>query len=603
MDRALPKGTKLQEFVIEEAMYSGRFTITYRAQDSALGRKVVLKEYMPLREGTRQVDGTVVPGSTAMAENYWLELERFLWEAQLLAGVRHPQIVRVHRIIEAGGTGYVVMEYVPGRPLAREMGEGPLSEARVRRLLGLLVAGLSEVHEAGLLHRNITPCNVILREESDEPVLVNFTPAREFMDRPTTGELHAFAPIELWNRGHGSGREQGPWTDIYALGAVAHTALSGKTPSLAVQASRRRGAWTSGWDRGISDDLATAVRRAMLRNPSDRPRNLAAWLLDSGGKRLGSETSEYSDQEPLEPGALLVDTEVIRLLGTGAYGFTYLGLERTVDRAVVVKEYMPRCLGSRNPDGTVGPRSPAVSGDFGWGLQQFLTQARILSRLDHPSIVRIHRVVEAQGTAYMVMELVEGRDLADVVRTAGLLSEERLRAMLKMLMSGLAVLHGAGTQHRDIKPANIVLRKGDGRPVLVDFMSLSREVEQRLWRTTVLTPGYAPIERYGLGEPEGPWTDIYSLGATIYFAFTGAAPDPAPDRLNNPVRLTFGDRTVPVTFARALERALAVFPKDRPQDVATWMKMIWDRRGMGLERHYRSSLFRRLRHLLATIFG
>ena len=180
MDRALPKGTKLQEFVIEEAMYSGRFTITYRAQDSALGRKVVLKEYMPLREGTRQVDGTVVPGSAAMAENYWLELERFLWEAQLLAGVRHPQIVRVHRIIEAGGTGYVVMEYVPGRPLAREMGEGPLSEARLRRLLGLLVAGLSEVHEAGLLHRNITPCNVILREESDEPVLVNFTPAREF---------------------------------------------------------------------------------------------------------------------------------------------------------------------------------------------------------------------------------------------------------------------------------------------------------------------------------------------------------------------------------------------------------------------------------------
>ena len=351
MDRALPKGTKLQEFVIEEAMYSGRFTITYRAQDSALGRKVVLKEYMPLREGTRQVDGTVVPGSAAMAENYWLELERFLWEAQLLAGVRHPQIVRVHRIIEAGGTGYVVMEYVPGRPLAREMGEGPLSEARLRRLLGLLVAGLSEVHEAGLLHRNITPCNVILREESDEPVLVNCTPAREFMDRPTTGELHAFAPIELWNRGHGSGREQGPWTDIYALGAVAHTALSGKTPSLAVQASRRRGAWTSGWDRGISDDLATAVRRAMLRNPSDRPRKLANWLLDSGGKRLDSETSEYLDQEPLEPGALLINIEVIRLLGTGAYGFTYLGLERTVDRAVVVKEYMPRRLGSRNPDG------------------------------------------------------------------------------------------------------------------------------------------------------------------------------------------------------------------------------------------------------------
>ena len=84
----------------------------------------------------------------------------------------------------------------------------------------------------------------------------------------------------------------------------------------------------------------------------------------------------------------------------------------------------------------------------------------------------------------------------------------------------------------------------------------------------MLTPGYAPIERYSPGEPEGPWTDIYSLGATIYFAFTGAAPDSALDRLNNPVRLTFGGRTVPVTFARALERALAVFPKDRPQDVA-----------------------------------
>ena len=234
--------------------------------------------------------------------------------------------------------------------------------------------------------------------------------------------------------------------------------------------------------------------------------------------------------------------------------------------------------GTRRTDGTMGPRTTAAAKDYAWGLERFVDEARALARLDHPAVVKVHRLVEAGGTAYMVMEYVEGHSLADELRSSGPMPEARVRGLLSGLAEGLAAVHAAGLVHRDIKPANVMLRARDGSPVLIDF-GAAREHMGRQSRsiTAVLTPGYAPIEQYSAKGHQGPWTDVYALGALAYAALSGHAPDDASERI-------LEDRLVPVAaasatpvsgvLARAVEAALTVDMRQRPQDTGQWLALL-----------------------------
>ena len=173
--------------------------------------------------------------------------------------------------------------------------------------------------------------------------------------------------------------------------------------------------------------------------------------------------------EGLAPGTRIEEFRIERELGAGGFGITYLARDLTLDRRVAIKEYLPRDWGTRRMDGVIGPRSTASAADYAWGLERFLDEARVLARLDHPNIVRVHRVIEGGGTAYIVMEYVEGRSLAEELREAGALPERRVRGLLGALGQGLEAVHRAGLLHRDIKPANVMLRVSDGAPVLIDF--------------------------------------------------------------------------------------------------------------------------------------
>ena len=133
--------------------------------------------------------------------------------------------------------------------------------------------------------------------------------------------------------------------------------------------------------------------------------------------------SEYG--EALGPGVRIEEFEIVRELGAGGFGITYLARDLQLDRAVAVKEYLPQDWGTRRFDGTIGPRSSSVEADYQWGLERFLEEARVLARLNHANIVRVYRVIEASGTAYLVMEYIEGRSLADELRVAGRLGEAR----------------------------------------------------------------------------------------------------------------------------------------------------------------------------------
>ena len=277
--------------------------------------------------------------------------------------------------------------------------------------------------------------------------------------------------------------------------------------------------------------------------------------------------------------------QIESILGVGGFGITYLARDGNLKRSVAIKEFLPSDLSVRREDSTVEPISENESETFRWGLDRFLSEARTLARFQHPNIVGVHSVFEANNTAYMVMEYEQGRSLGTVLREPDSCREENLRALLMPLLDGLERVHEAGFVHRDIKPNNLFVRD-DGSPVVLDFGSARQAlgVETRTL-TSLVTPGFAPFEQYNAtrdGDKQGPWTDIYALGATLYRAVTGKGPVDALTRAGAilkghkdvlvPASVAAGDR-YSASFLRAIDRALAFQPEARPQTIAEWRVM------------------------------
>ena len=276
----------------------------------------------------------------------------------------------------------------------------------------------------------------------------------------------------------------------------------------------------------------------------------------------------------LPQGTRVQDFEFHRVLGHGGFGITYLGWNMALDIPVAIKEYLPADLAMREQDMSVLPKSSGDEADFHWGLDRFLDEARVMARFKHPNIVQVQHFFQAHGTAYIVMEYVEGETLSDLLKRRGTLTEAELKHILLPLLAGLIDVHEAGILHRDIKPGNILLRAADGSPVLVDFGAARQAVGARSRSVTaVLTPGYAPIEQYSSRGHQGPWTDMYALGGVCYQALTGKVPEEAMDRIRQ-------DPMVPVTeaakgratdaFLSAIDWSLRVEEADRPQGVRVW---------------------------------
>ena len=230
---ALPPGHAVGQYRIERILGYGGFGIVYQAVHADLGQTVAIKEFLPQEIATR--DGaTVRPLSEREAVTYADMRERFLAEAKQLAGFRHPNIVGCHDYLEANGTAYLVMDYEDGLPLSellrrRQEQNNPLTEAEIKRLVLPLLDGLATVHAHGILHRDIKPSNIFVRRRTEAPVLIDFGSAKQgFADRtksaaPYTEGYAAMEQIE------GSGA-LGPWTDIYAVGAVMWRIIANENP-------------------------------------------------------------------------------------------------------------------------------------------------------------------------------------------------------------------------------------------------------------------------------------------------------------------------------------------------------------------------------------
>ena len=307
----------------------------------------------------------------------------------------------------------------------------------------------------------------------------------------------------------------------------------------------------------------------LLRDPGDRAgREATIATAASGGARPGITGPSVS----LPVGYRLFEYRIDTVLGQGGFGIAYKATDVNLAAKVVVKEYYPETFARREPDHSVVPRDETDRVFYRSGLESFLSEARTLASFRHPHIVRVARFFEANKTAYMVLEYERGESLKSWRRHHGeTIPEATLASLLAPLLDGLALVHASGYLHRDIKPDNIYVRDDDGSLVLLDFGAARQTSTERSELGQLITPGYAPLEQYASAIPQGPWTDIYALGATLFWLLTGQRPMEAPERINDPDPLPRAEvlcrgRYSP-EFLRTIDWMLKVRPDQRPESV------------------------------------
>ena len=297
---------------------------------------------------------------------------------------------------------------------------------------------------------------------------------------------------------------------------------------------------------------------------------------------MSSDTSRLRADTPsaLPAGTRLSEFELRGLLGVGGFGIVYLAFDHALEREVAVKEYMPASLAGRTETMHVSLRSQSDAETFALGLKSFVNEARLLARFDHPSLLKVHRFWEANGTAYMAMPVMRGRTVRELRQGMQQPPDEAwLRALLEPLLGAIDKLHTEGVYHRDIAPDNIQVEP-DGHPVLLDFGAARRVISDKTQTlTAILKPAYAPIEQYAeVGSVrQGPWTDIYALGATLHYLMLGRPPSPATARAVHDDASALTTQSLPgcsENFLLTVDWMLAPRPADRPASVAALREVL-----------------------------
>ena len=285
------------------------------------------------------------------------------------------------------------------------------------------------------------------------------------------------------------------------------------------------------------------------------------------GKKEGFETGRNTSALPSR--TLLCGQYYIgKVLGNGGFGITYLAYDCKRNRRVAVKELFPCKDVEREQSGTAIHIVKGQESYFQHVKKRFLEEAEILYRFQQmPSIVNVFHYFEENNTAYYVMEYLEGTDLKHELRRTGKMDWNRMATHLKPILNALYTLHCQNFIHRDISPDNIFLTR-DGRTMLIDFGSVRSYTDGQGF-TTFLKECFAPYEQYRENGRQGPWTDIYALSVTLYYALAGVLPQKAPDRLlqDKTKELRYLRPELPGHVSQAVAEGMSVLPENRPQNI------------------------------------
>ena len=262
---------------------------------------------------------------------------------------------------------------------------------------------------------------------------------------------------------------------------------------------------------------------------------------------------------------------ITQKIGGGGFSIVYLATDSESGAEVVIKEFMPRKLAFRAEDGSVQIREDANADAFTHGRRLFFQEANFLADLKHHNIVNVINFFRANGTVYMVMDYQRGVTLQEyIARRDGGLSEDLIQTVFRPLLDGLKAIHARGLLHLDLKPGNIYLRPG-ADPVLLDFGAVHEMKQTRQYQPgQVLTPGFSPYEQAQRGGYVGPWSDIYSMGATMRACISGGAPPPAEERrMEDKMKPAAKEyrRKYSQALLQAIDWAMEVDPTLRPQSV------------------------------------
>ena len=265
---------------------------------------------------------------------------------------------------------------------------------------------------------------------------------------------------------------------------------------------------------------------------------------------------------------------ILNLLGTGGVGRTYRAFDERLKRYVAVKEFFPIGIFKEGREGE--SPSTMLVGRYEKLKDRFLEEARKLAKIKHEGIPEVYDILEEKGSIYMIMELVEGKNLREFVGKMGKLDLNFALEKFLEMCDVVNFMHERGIIHCDLKPDNVII-KDDGRIKIVDFGSAREYIgEYTQTQPAFLTPGYAPIELYAFRIPKGPFTDVYSLGGILYFMLTGRDPVSAPDRVGGVALERIGkfNPEVPEYIEKIVLKAMSMDPTERYRSVRDLKKAL-----------------------------
>ena len=290
-----------------------------------------------------------------------------------------------------------------------------------------------------------------------------------------------------------------------------------------------------------------------------------------------------SNRLSLQEGYRLAEYEILEVIGRGGFGITYLAKDIHIGKIFAIKELMPPSLSARVEGSTVVPHQGEEEAQFAYIKKKFIEGAKVLAQIRHPNIVEVYRLLEDNGTVYMVMEYIGGEDLKHIIDASPnkQYSEIEIRDVFQGILEGMKKVHSLGVIHRDIKPDNIRITE-DGIPKLIDFGAIRiLESEEQIIHgeysdAAFMAKGYTPVEQYDIESKQGFYTDIYALGASMYRMLEKTPPPEATTRLINDRKRSLLGRHQQCSekFLEAVDHALKLKPEDRPQTIKTWAESL-----------------------------